>query len=210
MPATPSFPAREFAEKANETTTRALEQVRTLADVIGRHAAAQYPAFPAPGAAEAMRDLAARFARTPAALAQDAQAYAADAAQRLILFWDVMRQAGNNFVEHERAGCPPVLVFDYETVVDGRQLARPVNYALVRITPPEGSCSRARYQIEGAVSPRWGSLAKRLPPAADFDGAAAQAFEAPAKSARRKGESGSSSSARSPAGVPMGPGIRLA
>ncbi|MBR0658904.1 DUF3141 domain-containing protein [Neoroseomonas oryzicola] len=138
MPATPSFPAREFAEKANETTTRALEQVRTLADVIGRHAAAQYPAFPAPGAAEAMRDLAARFARTPAALAQDAQAYAADAAQRLILFWDVMRQAGNNFVEHERAGCPPVLVFDYETVVDGRQLARPVNYALVRITPPEG------------------------------------------------------------------------
>ena len=37
-----------------------------------------------------------------------------------------------------RAGLPPVLHFDYETVVDGRTLARPVNYALVRIMPPEG------------------------------------------------------------------------
>jgi pimeloyl-ACP methyl ester carboxylesterase len=30
-----------------------------------------------------------------------------------------------------------VLIFDYETVVDGRKLKRPVNYALVRITPPD-------------------------------------------------------------------------
>jgi pimeloyl-ACP methyl ester carboxylesterase len=30
-----------------------------------------------------------------------------------------------------------VLIFDFETVVDGRKLKRPVNYALVRITPPE-------------------------------------------------------------------------
>ena len=43
----------------------------------------------------------------------------------------------HNFVEHEQAGCPPVLIFDFETVVDGRKLKRPVNYALVRITPPE-------------------------------------------------------------------------
>lgn len=26
--------------------------------------------------------------------------------------------------------------FDYETVIDGRELAHPVNYALLRITPP--------------------------------------------------------------------------
>jgi pimeloyl-ACP methyl ester carboxylesterase len=64
--------------------------------------------------------------------------YATDWVQRWILFWDTMRQRGNNFLEHERAGKPPLLVFDYETVVDGRQLARPVNYALVRITPPPG------------------------------------------------------------------------
>ncbi|WP_198374856.1 DUF3141 domain-containing protein [Neoroseomonas rubea] len=136
MPPLPSSPAREMLEKAAETTARVLDQVRALTDVTGRHAATFMPAGPGAAASEAAKDLAARFARTPAALAQDAQAYATDAAQRLILFWDVMREAGNNFVEHERAGCPPVLVFDFETVVDGRTLPRPVNYALVRIVPP--------------------------------------------------------------------------
>jgi pimeloyl-ACP methyl ester carboxylesterase len=64
--------------------------------------------------------------------------YATDWLQRWVLFWDTMRQRGNNFLEHERAGKPPLLVFDYEMVVDGRQLHRPVNYALVRILPPGG------------------------------------------------------------------------
>ena len=65
-------------------------------------------------------------------------AYATDACQRRVLFWDTLRQRGNNFLEHERAGKPPLLVFDYETILDGRKLERPVNYALVRITPPSG------------------------------------------------------------------------
>jgi pimeloyl-ACP methyl ester carboxylesterase len=65
----------------------------------------------------------------------DGFAYAVDAAQRSILFWDTIRQRGNAFVEHTIAGLPPVLHFDYETVVDGRSLPRPVNYALVRIVP---------------------------------------------------------------------------
>ena len=64
--------------------------------------------------------------------------YATDFAQRSILFWDTLRQRGNDFVEHNREGLTPVLHFDYETIVDGRELARPVNYALVRIVPPEG------------------------------------------------------------------------
>jgi pimeloyl-ACP methyl ester carboxylesterase len=64
--------------------------------------------------------------------------YAVDAAQRSVLFWDTIRQRGNVFVEHARAGLAPVLHFEYEMVVDGRRLARPVNYALVRIVPPEG------------------------------------------------------------------------
>ena len=46
--------------------------------------------------------------------------YALDAAQRSILFWDTLRQRGNNFVERTSAGLPPVLHFDYEMVVDGR------------------------------------------------------------------------------------------
>jgi pimeloyl-ACP methyl ester carboxylesterase len=65
-------------------------------------------------------------------------AYAVDFAQRSVLFWDTLRQRGNNFVEHERQGMPPVLHFKYETVMDGRTLKRPVNYALLRIVPPEG------------------------------------------------------------------------
>ena len=64
--------------------------------------------------------------------------YSTDVAQRSILFWDTLRQRGNNFVERNQQGLPPVLHFDYETVVDGRTLARPVNYALVRIVPPAG------------------------------------------------------------------------
>ena len=46
--------------------------------------------------------------------------YATDFAQRSILFWDTLRERGNNFVEHNREGLPPLLHFDYETVVDGR------------------------------------------------------------------------------------------
>lgn len=75
----------------------------------------------------------------PATILQDAAEYALDAGQRAILFWDTMRQAGNAFVEHEQEGCPPVLIFDWEMVVDGRSLPRPCNYALVRIKVPEGA-----------------------------------------------------------------------
>jgi len=74
----------------------------------------------------------------PGSAWQACATYAADWLQRWVLFWDTLRQRGNNFLEHERAGKPSVLAFDYETVVDGRKLPRPVNYALVRITPPPG------------------------------------------------------------------------
>jgi pimeloyl-ACP methyl ester carboxylesterase len=64
--------------------------------------------------------------------------YTVDVAQRSVLFWDTLRQRGNDFVEHVRKGLPPVLHFEYEMLVDGRTLPRPVNYAMVRIVPPEG------------------------------------------------------------------------
>jgi pimeloyl-ACP methyl ester carboxylesterase len=86
----------------------------------------------------------------------DGARYAVDLAQRSVLFWDVLRQRGNNFVERTRKGLPPVLHFDYETVVDGRSLERPVNYALVRIVPPEGvkvDATRRPYII---IDPRAG------------------------------------------------------
>ncbi len=82
--------------------------------------------------------------------------YAVDAAQRSILFWDTLRQRGNNFVEHANAGLPPLLHFDYETVVDGRGLARPVNYALVRIVPPDGVTVDPRRRPYVIIDPRAG------------------------------------------------------
>ena len=64
--------------------------------------------------------------------------YGTDLAQRSLLFWDTLRQRGNTALEHELAGKPPVLHFDYEMVLDARHFEKPVNYALIRIVPPAG------------------------------------------------------------------------
>jgi pimeloyl-ACP methyl ester carboxylesterase len=82
--------------------------------------------------------------------------YAVDSAQRSILFWDTMRQRGNNFIQRSVDGLPPVLHFAYETVVDGRKLARPVNYALVRIVPPEGVTIDPKRRPYVIIDPRAG------------------------------------------------------
>jgi pimeloyl-ACP methyl ester carboxylesterase len=65
--------------------------------------------------------------------------YWVDAWQRSILLMDVLRQRGNNCVEHNARNAPHVLSFDTELVLDGRSLSRPVNYGLVRIIPPQGT-----------------------------------------------------------------------
>ncbi len=64
--------------------------------------------------------------------------YSVDLAQRSIVFWNTLRERGDNWVAHEKAGKPPVLHFEYEVVLDAQQFDQPVNYALVRIIPPEG------------------------------------------------------------------------
>lgn len=64
--------------------------------------------------------------------------YLADSVQRQILFWDVLRQRGNRYLEHQTDELPPVLSFEYEMVIDGRTLERPVNYALLSVHPPPG------------------------------------------------------------------------
>jgi hypothetical protein len=70
--------------------------------------------------------------------ANDLLDYWVDAWQRSILLLDVLRQRGNNCVEHNARKAPNVLSFDAELVLDGRSLPRPVNYGLVRIIPPQG------------------------------------------------------------------------
>ena len=82
--------------------------------------------------------------------------YCVDFAQRSILFWDTLRQRGNNYVEHTAQGMPPVLHFDYEIVLDARKFARAVNYALVRIVPPEGVTVDPKRRPYVIIDPRAG------------------------------------------------------
>jgi pimeloyl-ACP methyl ester carboxylesterase len=65
--------------------------------------------------------------------------YLVDATQRSVLFWDVMRQRGNQYREHIAETAPHVLDYEAELLIDGRKLDRPVNYALVRVVPPAGA-----------------------------------------------------------------------
>jgi hypothetical protein len=75
---------------------------------------------------------------TPFGLFSPATEYMTDAAQRSVLFWDVMRQRSDQYQEHLAKTVPHVLDYEAELVMDGRALKRPVNYLLVRIVPPKG------------------------------------------------------------------------
>lgn len=72
------------------------------------------------------------------AIANPIADYLADAVQRGILFLEVMRERAAQYEEHAAQVAPHVLDYAAELVLDGRSLARPVNYLLVRILPPEG------------------------------------------------------------------------
>jgi pimeloyl-ACP methyl ester carboxylesterase/tellurite resistance protein len=71
-------------------------------------------------------------------LAQQAMDYAQDASQRGVLTLDVLRERANQDISHEKAGTPPVVMYDYEIALDGATLPRPANYLLLKITPPAG------------------------------------------------------------------------
>jgi hypothetical protein len=85
-----------------------------------------------------------------------AMEYLRDAAERTILFWDVMRQRGNQYREHMAETVPHVLEFEVERVLDGRELPRPVNYGLVRIVPPQGVTIDPKRRPFVVVDPRAG------------------------------------------------------
>ncbi|WP_213959287.1 MULTISPECIES: DUF3141 domain-containing protein [unclassified Variovorax] len=82
--------------------------------------------------------------------------YAIDATQRSVLFWDTLWQRGNDFVEHNKQGLKPVLHFDSEVVLDARKFDRPVNYALLRITPPKGVVIDPKRRPYLIIDPRAG------------------------------------------------------
>ena len=62
--------------------------------------------------------------------------YWRDACERSVLFLDIMRRRGNDYLVQSARTAPHVLNFEAEVLVDGRTLPKPVNYALVRIVPP--------------------------------------------------------------------------
>src|SRR5262245_49404911 len=82
--------------------------------------------------------------------------YLVDAAQRSVLFWDTLRQRGNQYREHLAETAPHVLEYEVELVIDGRTLERPVNYALVRVVPPAGVEIDATRRPFVVVDPRAG------------------------------------------------------
>src|SRR5947209_12980930 len=89
-------------------------------------------------------DASAGFGQWPFLGTNSAVEYWVDAWQRSVLLLDVLRQRGNNCVEHNARKAPQVLSFETELVLDGRSLSRPVNYALVRIvTSAETSIERS-------------------------------------------------------------------
>ncbi len=60
--------------------------------------------------------------------------YWVDSLQRSVIFTDILRKRGNNYISHIRGGQPPVLTYNYEMILNAKHFERPVNYALVRIS----------------------------------------------------------------------------
>ena len=86
----------------------------------------------------------------------DAYDYVTDAVQRSVLFMDTMRQRGNIYFEHKKNNKPPVLTFDYDVITDGRDLKRPVNFSLVRISDRrnrDDKISESRDKRQNPVAP---------------------------------------------------------
>lgn len=68
----------------------------------------------------------------------DWQEYFTDLGQRSLLFWDTLRQRGDNTQAHERAGYPLLLKFDHETLIAGSDLPRQLMPELLATVGAEG------------------------------------------------------------------------
>jgi pimeloyl-ACP methyl ester carboxylesterase len=74
----------------------------------------------------------------------------------MVLFLDVMRQRGNQYLEHMAQTVPHVLQFDFELIMDGRTLPQPVNYGLVKIQPSKGTVTDEYKRPFVVIDPRAG------------------------------------------------------
>ncbi len=92
----------------------------------------------------------------PISAGNELMEYLTDAGQRSVLYCDVMRQRGNQYLEHMSKTVPNVLQFDHELVLDGRSLPQPVNYGIVKIRPPKGTTVDDRKRPFVVIDPRAG------------------------------------------------------
>ncbi len=79
-----------------------------------------------------------------------------DAFERSVLLADTLRQRGTMFAEHQAAGEPALLKFDHELVLDGRDLPRKCNYALLHVLPPADAPTNPAARALVVVDPRAG------------------------------------------------------
>jgi hypothetical protein len=89
-------------------------------------------------------------------LTTDAMDYWRDFAQRSVLFMDILRRSGNQYEEMRAHTINSVLIYDFDYVLRGDALPRPVNYALVRIVPPAGVELDERKRPVVVIDPRAG------------------------------------------------------
>ena len=92
----------------NRTIDRSIRISRSVADLLQRRVRAANERF-----AERIRGAHAQWAanarapKTPFEFWRQWTEYTIDAAQRSVLYWDTLRQRGNQWIEHEAAGKPP-------------------------------------------------------------------------------------------------------
>ncbi|HKR45254.1 MAG TPA: DUF3141 domain-containing protein, partial [Paraburkholderia sp.] len=127
-----------------------------LAGATDEESSPQTPLIEAASAVSSAVNQAIESAQAAPTAAQPFYDYLYDAWQRSVLFLDVLRERGNQTYVHEQAGMPPVLAFDYEVIVDGRELDDPCNYALLRIKPEEGVPTDPRMRPFVVIDPRAG------------------------------------------------------
>lgn len=147
-------------EKTRAELDAGADTGRILANAAAAHGGRIYETHSARakatiGDAEALIE-ALRAAQSAGTLAADWAAYLRDAGERAVLAADTLRKRGDIFLEHEAAGCPPVLIYDYEVVMDGRDLPHPSNYMLLRIKPPAGVTVNDKRRPYIVIDPRAG------------------------------------------------------
>ena len=89
-------------------------------------------------------------------LTTDLMDYWRDFAQRSVLFMDILRRSSNQYEEMRARTINSVLIYEFEFVLRGDALPRPVNYALVRVIPPAGIQLDERKRPVVIIDPRAG------------------------------------------------------